>query len=90
VVGRFVGHFFRAAPLMRLAIQIYWWRRRHTLIAKLMDLVEDRLAASGQIDRTRPPGFWRRLKTWLGLGGGSGESKAAARQGQPAPDQSAT
>jgi hypothetical protein len=90
LVAKFVGHFFRAAPLMRLAIQVYWWRRRHTLIAKLMNVVEERLDASGQIDRTRPPGFWTRLKTSLGLGVGSGESKPPAHQRQPAPDQRAT
>jgi hypothetical protein len=105
LVARFVGHFFRMAPLMRLAIQIYWWRRRHTLIGRFMDLVEERLDDTNQIDRTRPPGFWMRLKTWLGLGGKSAKSesgkseraksesaksKAAADQPQPVPDQRAT
>src|SRR5215467_7001620 len=90
LVARFVAHFFRMAPIMRLAIQIYWWRRRHTLIARLMDAVEERLDDTDQIDRTRPPGFWTRLKTWLGLGGKSAESKAAAQQREPVPDQQVT
>ena len=98
LVARFVGHFFRMAPLMRLAIQIYWWRRRHTLIGRFMDLVEERLDDTDQIDRTRPPSFWARLKTWLGLGGKSAESESAESDGakskaaadQPVPDQRAT
>jgi len=90
LVARFVAHFFRMAPIMRLAIQIYWWRRRHTLIARLMDAVEERLDDTDQIDRTRPPGFWTRLKTWLGLGGKRPESKAAAAQHDPVPDQHVT
>ena len=42
-----------------------------------MDLVEERLDETDQIDRTRPPSLWTRLKTWLGLGGKSAESESA-------------
>jgi hypothetical protein len=90
LVARFAGYFFRAAPIVRFTIQVYWWRRRRALIAKLMEAVEERLDNSDQIDRTRPPGFWTRLKRWLGFGGKSAESKATADQRPPVPDQHVT
>ena len=55
---------------MRFVVRLYWRRRRSILITKLMDAVEEKLEDSHQIERTRRPGFFTRLKAWLGLGRG--------------------
>jgi hypothetical protein len=53
---------------MRLAVYVYWRRRRNALITRFMNLVEATLDDSRQIERVRRPGFFARLKGWLGLG----------------------
>ena len=71
LVGRFTSHVFGAAVLMRFAVYLYWRRRRHALITRFMSVVEAMLDDSRQIERVRRPGFFTRLKGWLGLGRGS-------------------
>jgi Patatin-like phospholipase len=68
LVGRFTSHVLGAALLMRLAVYVYWRRRRHALITRLMKIVEATLDDSQQIERVRRPGFFTRLKGWFGLG----------------------
>jgi len=68
LVSRFTSHVLGAALLMRLAVYVYWRRRRHSLITRLMMLVEATLDDSRQIERLRRPGFFTRLKGWFGLG----------------------
>ena len=71
LVGRFTSHVFGAAVLMRFAVYLYWRRRRHALITRFMNVVEAMLDDSRQIERVRRPGFFTRLKGWLGLARGS-------------------
>jgi len=68
LVSRFTSHVLGAALLMRLAVYVYWRRRRHALISRLMKVVEATLDHNRQIERVRRPGFFARLKGWFGLG----------------------
>ena len=70
LVARFVSNVFVASPIARFVVRLYWRRRRSILITKLMDAVEEKLDDSLQIERTQRPGFFTRLKAWLGLGRG--------------------
>jgi len=78
LVGRFISHVFGAALLMRLVVYVYWRRRRSALISRLMDAVEQMLDDSRQIERLRRPGFFTRLKGWLGLGRGAMSARQKA------------
>jgi hypothetical protein len=63
---------------MRLAVYVYWRRRRNALITRFMNVVEATLDDSRQIERVRRPGFFTRLKGWLGLGRGATSSRQKA------------
>jgi hypothetical protein len=78
LVARFISHLFGAALVMRLVVYVYWRRRRSALITRLMDAVETMLDDSRQIERLRRPGFFTRLKGWLGLGRGATSARQKA------------